>query len=541
VFTLGADRYECAGDTVILSAALPSSTYLWNNGTTNDSLRVTGTGLYWLNVYNGCTYRDSVYLTFTPYPVVDLGRDTVNCYGQPILLQSAGAFSTPFYLWSTGATTDTTTVTATDQYWLRVTVLGCSTTDSINVTIHHDTFTLYNRDTAICMGKQVQVFLTANPAATFQWLPTTGIAFSTTGTPLITPDTSTMYKVQISLADCPLLEDSFQIDVQPNPIVYAGGNRTICQYDTLRLYANVNPNWYTGYWYNWSPNINIDNFAVQDPVFTAGTTQKYVVTVSTSAGCVGKDSLVVNVNPGDFAAMGSDVSVCPGDSVQLSATGGVAYQWIPSMYLGDSTSGTPWIKAITNQRYTVIVTSAAGCRDTVEVNVRVFPGATFYQLDSFFLYPGETVQLSPQTNCTSVTWFPPQGLDNPFISNPIASPGTSSRYIVTGVTENGCIGKDTVYVNVMAESVVKTPNAFTPGKGTNNEYRINLRGEARLNYFRIYNRWGNLVFETKDISEGWDGNYKGTPQPFGVYVYVIQAVTGTGQLVTKQGNLTLLR
>jgi gliding motility-associated-like protein len=212
------------------------------------------------------------------------------------------------------------------------------------------------------------------------------------------------------------------------------------------------------------------------------------------------------------------------------------------MYLSDSTIGSPYVNAITNQTYTVIATSANGCRDTANVRITVYPSGLFYFTeDSINLYPGETVQLSPQTNCSSVNWFPSAGLDNPFIVNPVASPGTSTRYIVTGVTENGCKAKDTIYINVMPESVVKTPNAFTPGKGSNNEFRINLRGEAKLNYLRIYNRWGNLVFETKNISEGWDGNYNGTPQPFGVYVYVLQAVTGNGQLVDKQGNITLLR
>ncbi|MBC7554652.1 MAG: gliding motility-associated C-terminal domain-containing protein, partial [Taibaiella sp.] len=62
-----------------------------------------------------------------------------------------------------------------------------------------------------------------------------------------------------------------------------------------------------------------------------------------------------------------------------------------------------------------------------------------------------------------------------------------------------------------------------------------------LNYFRVYNRWGQVVFETKSISEGWDGNFKGEPQPLGVYVYEVQAVTNAGTLFNKHGNVTLLR
>ena len=85
------------------------------------------------------------------------------------------------------------------------------------------------------------------------------------------------------------------------------------------------------------------------------------------------------------------------------------------------------------------------------------------------------------------------------------------------------------------------PNAFTPGNGVNSVFKINMLGQAQLNYFRVFNRWGNLVFETKDINEGWDGAYKGQPQPFGVFIYEVQAVTESGKIITKRGNITLLR
>ncbi|NDC40942.1 MAG: gliding motility-associated C-terminal domain-containing protein [Chitinophagia bacterium] len=98
-----------------------------------------------------------------------------------------------------------------------------------------------------------------------------------------------------------------------------------------------------------------------------------------------------------------------------------------------------------------------------------------------------------------------------------------------------------IYINVEHESVIAVPNAFTPGSNLNSTFHIYLRGAANLNHFRIYNRWGNLVFETKDILQGWDGMYNGTPQPFGVYVYDIEAVTNTGKLVQRHGNVTLIR
>ncbi|NDC41482.1 MAG: gliding motility-associated C-terminal domain-containing protein, partial [Chitinophagia bacterium] len=212
----------------------------------------------------------------------------------------------------------------------------------------------------------------------------------------------------------------------------------------------------------------------------------------------------------------------------------------PSMYVSDSTIGNPWVAAITSQHYTVIASDVHGCTDTAAVNVIVYPaGTVYFERDTIVLYPGESIQLSPKTNCSNIAWFPPQGLSDPLVSDPIASPTTSTRYAITGSTPNGCLMTDTIYLDVRTDAVVQVPNAFVPGS-TNNLFHIDLRGEAKLNHFRIYNRWGNLVFETTDITKGWDGNYNGTPQPFGVYVYDIEAVAA-GRIVSKHGNVTLIR
>ena len=103
--------------------------------------------------------------------------------------------------------------------------------------------------------------------------------------------------------------------------------------------------------------------------------------------------------------------------------------------------------------------------------------------------------------------------------------------------------QDNLSIRISPESILDLPNAFSPGSGTsiNDELRIIKRGTASLNHFRIFNRWGELVFETTDINKGWDGQHKGTVQPMGSYVYIIDAVTSTGKRIYKQGNVTLLR
>jgi gliding motility-associated-like protein len=188
-----------------------------------------------------------------------------------------------------------------------------------------------------------------------------------------------------------------------------------------------------------------------------------------------------------------------------------------------------------------MVTNKYGCTDTAQVTLNVHPGAVLHIGDSVTLYPGESIQLNPQTNCTSFTWFPPAGLDNAYIPNPVASPQISTKYIVHGVTEWGCKAVDSIDIYVNPETLLTLPNAFTPGNGPNGEFKIIKRGIATLRYFRIWDRWGVKVFETSDIDKGWDGTYNGKPQPFGVFVYEVGAVTSTGRDFVKHGNVTLVR
>ena len=100
---------------------------------------------------------------------------------------------------------------------------------------------------------------------------------------------------------------------------------------------------------------------------------------------------------------------------------------------------------------------------------------------------------------------------------------------------------DSIDILVNYESVLDLPNAFSPGSAPNDLLKIVKRGQATLKKFAVFNRWGQKVFETTNIEEGWDGQFKGRPQPLGVYVYMVEAITNTGRRFYKQGNVTLIR
>jgi len=419
--------------------------------------------------------------------------------------------------------------------------ISCTVNDILDLYVLPNTINIITPDTEICKGGMVQLRVIGDALFSYQWLPTAGIAISNVVAPLITPDTSAYYKVGVSFHSCPTFYDSVMIDVQPNPSVFIGGNRFVCERDTIRMKSVVKPGWYTHYSYAWTPSSYLSSTNDPTVTLTGVDTGSVHLVVKTPAGCTGSDSAQIVVLPINFASLIPDMSFCPHDSMVLTPTGGISYQWMPAMYLSDDKAAQPVIKPITSQGYTVVATSQYGCKDTMYFAATVYPDAVINLVDSVRLYPGETYQIDPQTNCTVFSWSPSGALSGKYISNPIASPEVSTNYVVTGITEHGCKTKDSILISVDEGAIIGLPNAFNPGGGVNNEFKIIKRGIATLNYFRIFNRWGNLVFETKDINEGWNGEYKGVPQPVGVFVYTAEAVSKSGKIFRKQGNVTLLR
>jgi gliding motility-associated-like protein len=251
----------------------------------------------------------------------------------------------------------------------------------------------------------------------------------------------------------------------------------------------------------------------------------------------------INVIKHSFLHVTGDTTICPNDSIQLSVTGDSlkSFRWESSASMQDTLNAMPTIHADGNMRYRVYGIDSNNCRDTAAVLVRLHPAAVISLPDTIVLYPGDSMQLSPETNCLYFKWTPPNGLSATDISNPVASPGVDTRYIAAGTTEQGCSTTDTIRIKVSPDSYVSIPNAFAPGNGPNNILKVLHLGNAVLNSFHIYNRWGADIFHTSNINEGWDGTFNGQPQPMGVYVYSIEATTYKGVKFVKHGNITLLR
>jgi gliding motility-associated-like protein len=256
----------------------------------------------------------------------------------------------------------------------------------------------------------------------------------------------------------------------------------------------------------------------------------------------------------------ADTTICYGTSAALNAKiiTGTNYSWSNDSSLinsGDGTVGsTPFAinadaSPLTTTDYVLSVQNA-GCPnpllDTFHINVRLpiivnAGGDTSVVVNE----PLQFHATSNDTSSDSFSWSPGTDLNNPSIANPVAILGSdidTIRYIVKALSLTGCFGLAEVLVRVFKTSPdIFVPNAFTPGKSINSVFRPIPVGITSLQFFRIYSRWGQLVYSTSAIGQGWDGTIGGQPQGTGSYVWMVQGTDYTGKTIFKKGTMTLIR
>jgi len=564
------DTSICADDFAhVLILGSNSLTYTWSPtlGVSNANIKEPDLSPTTTTTYtvcatlpnSGCAPKcDNIKITINQPPNVNISNDTIICKDMAIQFNPIIAPAQIYtYSWSGSGVTflNNTTVsnpvgafTQVGNYQLILNVdpvaQGCQGRDTFNVLVLPNDITLFNGDTTVCKGASFPINVTGHPLFAYNWTPSTYLNNPFIEDPIASPDTVIKYTVTATYPGCIPMTKSFNVDVQPVPTVYAGVDRQMCNFDTVQLHATVQPSSYPNYIYNWAPNADLNDPTSKDPVFSGNNTEFLNVIVTTPIGCADTDFVSVTVNSVEFANVNpSEKTICPHDTVFYNGGGGIAYHWSPNYGLSDSTIINPYALVYAPTEYKLYSTSPQGCIDTDVVKINVGSSAVLNVGEDVTLYPGESVELFANGNCSYFEWIPNYHLTNNSIKNPIANPPVTTQYIVYGTTENGCKISDSITIRISEESVLDLPNAFSPGSGTsiNDELKIIKRGIVSLNFFRVYNRWGELVFETKQIEKGWNGQFKGKAQPMGVYVYTLDAITSTGKRFYKQGNITLIR
>ena len=417
--------------------------------------------------------------------------------------------------------------------------VGCSGAASI-IPLHAmfllmDPFVQTIPDDSICAGGSINLTTTSN-LLNFNWYPSTGLSCDTCLSPTASPNNSATYIVVASFGACNLT-DTVHIAINNIPSVNAGTGGSICPGESYFLHATNATS------YVWLPpaNSSLSNSNSANPIATPATTTTYTVQGSSNLCGNTVDTVIVTVNPLPNANAWPDSSVCPNQSVQLHATGGVSYAWTGYFLSDDSIADPMATPTVQDVVYTVTVANQFGCLDTAQVTLHLYDLPTANAGTDASIYLFDSTQLSASGGSV-YSWFPTTGLSDPNSPSPWASPTYTTVYYLTITSPDGCLAYDTVTVFVSNEPLVVIPSAFTPnGDGHNDFLKVIRHGVFELTVMKIYNRWGEVVFESHNLSSEWDGNFNGEPCEMGVYTYYMEGVGYNNLQIKRQGNVTLMR
>lgn len=322
-------------------------------------------------------------------------------------------------------------------------------------------------------------------------------------------------------------------------------DRTICEGTSSQLQLNSNATVFS-----WTPSTGLSNSNISNPQANPVVTTQYVVTAILSL-CSAKDTVIVNVNAAPIPNAGPDGNICLGLFYQLQGSGGVLYSWSPSIYLDNPNIFNPVSKPDKPFLYTLsILADSNGCASLVTDRVLVYVKPI--RINTFPYdtvgYPGEKIPLLaiPEVpNVNQYNWTPSTYLNNPVIPDPIVTVGgigSDVTFKVTATATDGCVGEGYVHLKVYNGPEIYVPSAFTPNNdGMNDTFYPYPVGIKAIKYFRVFNRWGNLVFQTNNWKNGWDGKYKGNNAPAGVYVWMVEGINVSGRVIKKKGTVMLIR
>jgi gliding motility-associated-like protein len=297
--------------------------------------------------------------------------------------------------------------------------------------------------------------------------------------------------------------------------------------------------------FSWMPSQLLSNPNVKNPfAFPIDASTTFTVTASIGK-CSRSDNVIVRTVPYPLANAGNDTTVCFGTNIPLFASGGSSYSWSPTFFLTNPNINNPIsIAPPRTLEYIVTVTDVLGCpkpvRDTVRINVTRIVASAGPRDTAIVL--GQPLQLNASGG-QFYTWSPSTFLNDTDIPNPISNPTDSITYFLRVSDSTGCFGLDTITVRVFRlPAGLYVPTAFTPnGNGLNDVFRPIALGIRNLEYFRVYNRWGELVYQTSEIGKGWDGNYKGREQGTSAFVWQALATDFTGKRIFKKGSVVLIK
>jgi gliding motility-associated-like protein len=485
VVDLGLDQSLCGATSHVLNAGNAGSSFLWNTGGTAQQL--TGTA------------SDAVNVQFNPMPVNTLS-DVSACATAPPTLDAGNAGCT--YLWNTNATTQQITPTTSGTYSVTITTpQQCTATFSAEVDLAPAITVELGNDTAICAGTSL-LLDAGNAGATHVW--TTGATTSS-----IQVTASGTYGVTVSNAAC-TASDMITVTVLETPQDVLQ-DRTACVGVPVTLDAGN-----AGATYLWDTNANSQQITVTQP----GT---YTVTVTNANGCSATfDAQVTFVQP-PVVALGADTVLCEGQSLMLDAgNAGSTYLW--------NTGATGRTIQVTHAGTYSVVVDNGHCTRSDEITIAFNPSPLRVLADQVRAClddePGFVV-LDAGNPGSRFGWSTGE-------TTQMVMASAYGLYIVEVTNAYDCTARDSVLVTEYCPSSIYVPNTFTPNNDGLNDIFIPVGKNIGAMHLIVFDRWGEILFESDNPDMGWDGTYRGSYVKNDIYVWKL-----TYRFTDKDGALGL--
>jgi gliding motility-associated-like protein len=494
----------------------------------------------------GCDGTNTVTVTIKPKPIISKSADANICKDSTVTL-AASSTNVLSYSWlpitglnNPSSNNPLATPASTTNYIVTVTgTNGCVNKDSVLVTVLAKPTVQVRIDTTVCNKVPIILTTTNTGASSFSWLPASGLSSTISPNPVATPTVSTQYIVTASNGSC-FSKDTINLGIKPLPTITKSIDTIICKAGTASLSVSG------GTAYAWTPIYALGNPSSGTTTANPDTTVKYFVAVTGSNACVNTDSILVTVNPKPvFSLQPASATICKGDSVLLTASGGDLYAWVPNTNIVSATAASTKVYPPVATLYKVGITNSI-CKvtDTLSsfISLNGSLATSVSSSNNIDCSHGQSVLHA--TGGVNYEWTIAPGIANLLSPSPIVVPTQTTTYYVKVTDAKGCTGYDSVKVNVdftANASLYLLPTAFTPdGNGNNDCFGLKFWGVVTQLDFNIYSRWGQLVFHTSNPSDCWDGRLNGQPQDGGTFVYQIKAKTACGEIYRK-GTIILIR
>ncbi len=436
-----------------------------------------------------------------------------------------------------------TTVNTFNPKFILIDNVGCAVPYDLPPIVTHELPVIQLQDTFVCQGASVPVSLGSDR---YQWSPADFLSCDTCGSVNIVPQTTTYYTITAT--------NQFGCETTGNMMVSSDSLPVLNPISEVKLCLNssVTLNAGNAYSISWSPAQYLNDSTAISPVCTPLTSLVYEVTAANSLGCKVNTQVAVNVLERIELNDLADMTVCAQTPFQLNTVLGAApdadieYTWTPSSFGLATDNPNPTITGLNRATTFQVIASSGTCiPDTASITVyvnalpdmEVSEGVTTTPLAEIPLYASSHQELN-------YVWTSNDSLSCRECRRTNVYPSQSQLVYVTGTDANGCKVTDSVKIAVMKcdPNSIFLPNIFTPNNdGLNDKFMIRSKILSNLSYFRIFDQWGGLIFETKNINEGWDGTIKGQAAPIAVYVCTLGGQCENGSDVTKSSNVTLTR